>query len=272
MDNTSAESPVGIARSQSNTLVDADPQTPVFVAEAGKPLRMRMLHPAGLNEQVFTLHGHNWQEEPYADNSTRIGDNPRSQSTGSRDTFGPNASFDVVLNHAGGAAGVKGDYLFRTFIGTDFLGGLWGIVRVGEPGKDVVTVTQFCSAAPATQLTIQGVNTVNPSNHHMATTVLILDSTGKTLGSPKVNPMSGEWSFEGPASGAPTSIKVQSSQGGSAVLAKQVCPIAQDQPRTGPAPAPLHINQEDIFRFRPKPGVAAQPGDKAQPKSETQQH
>jgi plastocyanin len=258
MDNTAAKSPLGIARAQSDTLVSADPQTPVFVAEAGKPLRMRMLHPAGLNEQVFVLHGHNWQEEPYTNNSTQIGNNPLSQSTGSRDTFGPNASFDVVLPRAGGIDATKGDYLFRTFIGEDFQNGIWGIVRVGDPGKDVVTVTQFCSAAPATQLTIQGVNTVNPSNHHMAATVTISNGTGTVLGTPKVNPMTGEWSFQGPSAGAPTAITVKSAQGGSTSLARQLCPILQSQPRTPGAPTtPAPVNQEDLFRFRPKPGVSA---------------
>ena len=42
LDNTSTLSTAGVARSQSNSLVAAEPQTPVFVAEAGKPLRIRM--------------------------------------------------------------------------------------------------------------------------------------------------------------------------------------------------------------------------------------
>src|SRR5262249_27218089 len=155
-------------------LVMADPQTPVFVAEAGKPLRMRMVHPAGLSEQVFTLHGHTWQEEPYSKGSTQIvNNNPLSQWTGSRDTFRPNASFHVVLQHAGGKSAVQGDYLFKTFMGTDFLNGLWGIVRVGAPGKDVITVTEFCGPPTVPTFTIAGVNTVNPVTHHMAATVTI---------------------------------------------------------------------------------------------------
>src|SRR5258708_1078182 len=41
--NDPALSPKGIARGQSDTLVSADPQTPVFVAGAGTPFRLRAL-------------------------------------------------------------------------------------------------------------------------------------------------------------------------------------------------------------------------------------
>jgi hypothetical protein len=219
-----------------------------------------MLHPAGLNEQVFVLHGHNWQEEPYTHDSTVIGDNRLSQATGSRDAFGPNASFDVVLNHAGGVAAAQGDYLFRTYIGTDFLGGMWGIVRVGPPGKDVVSVTQFCSSAPANKLTIQGVNTVNPSTHHMAKTVNILDAAGALVATVNVDPMTGEWQFQSSASGPPAAITVVSPEGGSTLVSKAICPILQNQP-PGPTPlvAPPPVDQDDAFRFRPKPPVMANP-------------
>ena len=78
--NSPALSPLGISRAQSDTLVAADPETPVLVAPAGSPMRLRVLHPAGLNEQVFELHGHAWQEEPYSKGSLDIVDNnPLSQ-------------------------------------------------------------------------------------------------------------------------------------------------------------------------------------------------
>jgi hypothetical protein len=243
--NDPALSPLGISRSPSNSLVAADPQTPVFAAEAGKPLRLRVLHPAGLNEQVFELHGHAWQEEPYSKGSLKLVDyNQLSQWTGSRDTFGANAAFDVVLKHAGGTNAVKGDYLFRTFIGGDFLNGMWGLVRVGERGKDVVTVTDYCGSG---SFTIAGVNTVNPSNNQMAKDVTITGA-GLTIPSQPVNPMTGQWSYTGTT--VPTTlppITVTSDQGGTET-ATTMCPI-----QTAPTAAPPPINTQDVDRFRLKP-------------------
>ncbi len=69
LDNFDILAPIGISRALSNAIVLADPQTPVFAARAGTPIRFRMVHPAGINEQVFTLHGHVWQEEPYINGS-----------------------------------------------------------------------------------------------------------------------------------------------------------------------------------------------------------
>ena len=244
--NDPALSPLGISRSQSDTLVLADPQTPVFVAEAGKPLRMRVLHPAGLNEQVFELHGHTWQEEPYSKGSTQIVNaNPLSQWTGSRDTFGANSSFDAVLQHAGGTHKVKGDYLFRTFIGADFLNGMWGLVRVGETGKDVVTMTAYCGVP---QFTVAGVNTVNPANHHMAATVTITGA-GLTIPPIPVNPMTGEWTFTSSTiTTLPPTVTATSTQGGTATTTTTLCPI-QTAPQTSAPP----ISTKDLDRFRAKP-------------------
>ena len=123
LDNFDILAPIGISRALSNAIVLADPQTPVFAARAGTPIRFRMVHPAGINEQVFTLHGHVWQEEPYINGSRQIGNNPLSQSQGSRDGFGANVAFDAVIDKAGGAGGVPGDYLYRTFIGERLPGG-----------------------------------------------------------------------------------------------------------------------------------------------------
>ena len=260
LSNSSTLSPTGVARALSNSLVSADPQTPVFPAEAGKPLRLRMLHPAGLSEQVFELHGHAWQEEPYSTGSTKIvADNPTSQWTGSRDTFGPNASFDVVLKHAGGVNAVQGDYLFRTFIGTEFLNGMWGLVRVGPVGKDVITLTEFCAPLATTPFTITGVNTVNPSTHKMAATVTI---TGAGLNIPPVavDKMTGRWQFQSPSiTTAPASITITSTQGGTTSATAQSCPIIQNA-TVPPAPLTQLRNApkaERDDRFKPDPAVEA---------------
>ena len=265
LQNDPALSPIGgIAQALSDTQVSADPQTPVLPAEAGKPLRLRMLHPAGLNEQVFELHGHNWQEEPYSTGSTKIVENnPLSQWTGSRDTFGPNSSFDVVLSHAGGKNAVQGDYLFRTYIGTDFLFGMWGLVRVGPPGKDVVTITEYCAppSAGATQFTLTGANTVNPANHHMARTVTITGLPGlPAIQTVAVNSMTGAWSFQSSSiTNAPASLTVTSQQGGAVKVSAQSCPLPQIQTATPPATKQKSV---EVDRFRPEPAVERAPARK----------
>jgi hypothetical protein len=136
----------------SNALVGSDPQTPVFQARKAQPMRMRMLHPGGSgNEQVMTLHGHAWQEEPYTANSARIGSNPESNWLGSRDEHGPNDRFELVAQ-AGGTFGVTGDYLYHTYPAADFQGGLWGLVRVCDtlPCKPPATLSCPPGSATAT--------------------------------------------------------------------------------------------------------------------------
>ena len=60
-----------------NALVGGDPVTPVFTATAGTPVRFRILQPAGhARNGVFQVHGHIWEEEPYASNSMIIGSQP----------------------------------------------------------------------------------------------------------------------------------------------------------------------------------------------------
>lgn len=116
----------------SNSLVGGDPVTPVFTARAGTPVRIRLLHPGGhQRNNVFMVHGHVWQELPYTGNSTVIGSNPLSEWKGSQHGIGPGEHFDFVLqNGAGGAFGVTGDYLWRTFEAFQFDGGMWGLLRV----------------------------------------------------------------------------------------------------------------------------------------------
>ena len=117
--------------SLSNGLVNADPQTPIYTARQGEQVRFRMLHPPGTGiVQVFSLHGHVWQRNPYAAGSTQIGDNKLSQWMGSLDNLGSTAHYDLVINQAGGPAGVAGDYLYSAFVPAKAEYGLWGIFRV----------------------------------------------------------------------------------------------------------------------------------------------
>ncbi|HEV2765339.1 MAG TPA: hypothetical protein VGV38_20320, partial [Pyrinomonadaceae bacterium] len=116
----------------SNTQVGGDPETPVFTARAGQAVRMRVLQPGGhARNNVFNLHGHIWEEEPYTNNSTVIGTNPFSEWKGAQYGIGPGSHFDLLLkNGAGGKFGVAGDYLYRGQSSGQFDGGHWGILRV----------------------------------------------------------------------------------------------------------------------------------------------
>ena len=115
-----------------NAQVGGDPQTPVFTAQAGQAVRFRILNSNGhLRNNVFNLHGHFWQEEPYTNNSKSIGNNPLSEVKGSQFGVGPSSHYEVIpTNGAGGARRVPGDYLYRTQHSFMFDAGIWGIFRV----------------------------------------------------------------------------------------------------------------------------------------------
>jgi hypothetical protein len=255
--NLDIKSPLGVSRALSNTLVLADPQTPVFAASKNMPVRFRMIHPAGISEQVFTLHGHVWQEEPYVNGSTEIGHNPLSQSEGSRDGFGPNVSFDAVIEKAGGSAGVTGDYLYRTFVGNLFSAGIWGLFRVGETGSDICTLTRFSRpTSTGGRVLIAGVNTVNPSNGTMAKQVTIFNTTGGAmveLGKVDVDPMTGVWPRNGKPFAAPSSVKsilVRSDEKGEVTASNYIAEIGQVAQR--PQAPERRANELELFNPVPK--------------------
>ncbi len=132
-----------------NSLVGGDPETPIFRAPAGMPVRFRLLHAGGNgdNQQVFELSGHSWQAEPYLAGSTVIGFNKASPVVGVTSGYGVTSHFDVVIAAAGGAAQVPGDYVYRTWTADQFQVGVWGLFRVGPsptPGvfADTVAVTR----------------------------------------------------------------------------------------------------------------------------------
>jgi manganese oxidase len=115
-----------------NAQVGGDPQTPIFTAQAGQAVRFRILNANGhMRNNVFNLHGHFWQEEPYTNNSKSIGSNPLSEVKGALYGIGPSSHYEVIpSNGAGGGRRVPGDYLYRTQESFMFDGGLWGIFRV----------------------------------------------------------------------------------------------------------------------------------------------
>jgi hypothetical protein len=115
-----------------NAQVGGDPQTPIFTAQAGQAVRFRILNANGhMRNNVFNLHGHFWQDEPFTNNSKSIGSNPLSEFKGTVYGIGPSSHYEVIpVNGAGGARRVAGDYLYRSQESFQFDGGLWGIFRV----------------------------------------------------------------------------------------------------------------------------------------------
>jgi hypothetical protein len=119
------------------TVAIGEPKTPIFTAGIGAQVRFRMTHPMGTGDsQVFTIHGHQWQRNPYQNNSTIIGSNNLSQWIGSRDNHGSSDHFDLVIDKAGGQFGKSGDYLYTAYLPDQALLGAWGIFRVGIPGPN----------------------------------------------------------------------------------------------------------------------------------------
>ncbi|HEV2722841.1 MAG TPA: hypothetical protein VG323_22645, partial [Thermoanaerobaculia bacterium] len=122
---------------------------PVFIALPGEPVRFRLVHPDGVGgfpDDVIKIHGHGWEEEPYAKNSTVLGSNRASNWFGVRDGFGPQNHFDILLK-AGATFSIKGDYLLASHPGAEQLMGNWGLFRVCDPAKETCT---HLAARPAT--------------------------------------------------------------------------------------------------------------------------
>lgn len=171
----------------------AYPETPHFIAKAGMPLRLRLLHPGGLGGgETFTLHGHSWQEEPYQDESKVMGYNEKSQQFGFRDQLGPLNSFDLLIDSAGGKNNVTGDYLYNDMVNLGFQGGVWGIMTVND-GTSQVTIGSITLVESAT--TIQGKASVNPVTGKLPTTIA-LTVKNKKIASATVN-SNGTWIISG---------------------------------------------------------------------------
>ena len=167
------------------------PETPTFAAVAGTPVRFRVMYPGGAGDgSTFDLHGHVWQEEPYINNSTELGFNVESQWIGARGQLGALNSFDLLINSAGGAKAVPGQYLYRDYRNQTFQDGIWGIFQVTE-GKDTPMLTRVTRGS---KTTFSGRNSVDPNTGKFAKSVTV--SAGKTvLGTPSVSAYTGEWSL-----------------------------------------------------------------------------
>jgi hypothetical protein len=168
-------------RGFSDGWVMEEPQTPIFAAARNTPTRLHLLHPGGSgDQQVMALHGHVWQELPFTNGSTRIGNNTLSMWLGARDNHGTNTAYSIILDENGGAGGqngVIGDYIYRTTPANFVTQGIWGIFRVGASGSDIVSLAaaQFSNGG----LAVAGSSTVfvdratNPKNGQRAKTVAL---------------------------------------------------------------------------------------------------
>lgn len=121
--------------------VCGDPETPVFTATAGVPVRFRVLSVAGHPRQhSFAVFGHHWNFEPHTQLSTVLGFNPFTFEVGAYDGIGPTRHMNI-LTVAGGLRRVAGDYLYRTMDSPNFSGGgLWGIFRVVRQPRTITPV------------------------------------------------------------------------------------------------------------------------------------
>jgi len=126
----------------------ADPATPVFQADRGKPMRVRMTNPFGTTRgSTLQVHGHQWQRDPYvctgearngltgaclmtSVGSRNIGLNPIGFYEGGRESWTPMSHFDLVMPSAGGGNAIVGDYLMRDSASFGNASGVWSIIRV----------------------------------------------------------------------------------------------------------------------------------------------
>ncbi|HET9621656.1 MAG TPA: hypothetical protein VFP84_09835 [Kofleriaceae bacterium] len=119
-------------------------KTPIFTAPPGMPVRFRMLKgyagnppsdsTGGASDDVITIQGHNWQDEPYVNSSTAIGNNPLSSWTGNRMGYVSASHFDMVIPKAGGPFSTQSDYWLRSYEQNAWMfGGMVGLFRVGTP-------------------------------------------------------------------------------------------------------------------------------------------
>ena len=119
------------------TPVPLDPATPLFTAQAGTPVRFRVVEPAGHpRNHGFTIFGHGWAPAPYDDTGVRIMHREETQQfVGSTSGVGPARHINIVLPSAGGAGAIPGDYMYRSQEGFVFGGGAWGLFRVLPPDR-----------------------------------------------------------------------------------------------------------------------------------------
>lgn len=107
-----------------NSRIHGDPATPVFKAYTGDRVIFRTMMPADKPRNVgFTIHGHEWKEQP---------DDPHSRTISLQGGISIGNTFNMELKEG---ASCPGDYLYRSgSLKWDVESGMWGIFRVLKQG------------------------------------------------------------------------------------------------------------------------------------------
>ncbi len=170
------------------------------------PVRFRFVNPGG-QIALTEVFGHHWQEEPWQNGSTRIGDNPLSQTMGAV-ILGSSHALNLVVDQAG----VPGDYLYRNFIASPGNYAMWGVFRVGPGASDVLALTEYQGVSGG-GATLAGYVTPDLRTQRYAARVALVGR----LESAPVDPATGR--FQIALKNAPATITARSVNGGEASAA-----------------------------------------------------
>jgi hypothetical protein len=243
---------VGLAMAFSNDQLvpSQNPQTPIFRAAAGSPVRFRLVMPSTSTSNgrvppvVFDIQGHGWPEEPFADEGEVIGgwrENPfalgvrtpamnwRSQYLGSQQ-IAVYEAFNFVIDHAGGGSGVAGDYLYEAFQQSSATG-MWGLFRVKD---DLVVVTGV--KVEGGKVTVMGRHEAASGNQGKPFTITVASDKGAS-GAATIDGM--KWTFSADQHpGDDETFTITSSLGGTTtVTVPKSAGVAMDHMKSPPPAA-----------------------------------
>ena len=161
----------------------------------------------------------------------------------------PNSQFNILIDHAGGEAGIIGDYLYRGFESTELQSGLWGVFRVGKEDADEINVQSVLLQGD--QITVNGKVWKKLNAPDFAKTVSLLNSTGQQVGNPTtVNAGDGTFLLTAIVSQPIGVYQLASSDGGTARIVVEPVQTKKPEPKQ-PAEA-RDRRPENAARFLPQ--------------------
>ncbi len=241
----------------------SDPQTPIFHAPQGLPVRFRIIHPGGTSYTPMVVHGHHWKWRPLrmGTDSRVLGEDSPSLWLGCLNATPPNSQFNLLIENASGASratpgapiGIAGDYLYRGFQSGELANGLWGVFRVGQRDKDDLTVQ---ATQDGNGLTVTGRVWKKLNSPDFANTVTLFSVTGVQLAQAPIDALTGQFTLVANAV-APTGVySLQSSAGGSARIEVRVSGpiVTPPSPHAAVVVTPKAIDNrvDDARRFLPQ--------------------